>query len=219
MWYRKGFVLVACALLVSEVAVAQPVQTLIENPDLDVTGGRGPSTFDAPSYPYNQSSLGGLTAAASWHFAALGLWNETKVKTELVSSDVVRDGKVLHVRAQMVSALILIPTVIGVPPAPHPAYFCAWIKIVHGDGARVDIGGLSSHIARTAKWQQIRAIGANVSDNQPTITVPASLPGSGDALGEAEYYLESATMTLKPLRDCPRQVRVGQHVHIERQPL
>jgi len=200
---------VAAVTLMSCVsAYAQSTGNLLDNPDmaLEANGGR---TSQSVTYPaFSTPLVFGGSAAAYWAYVTVPFGNLT-IDTELVPSDFMQGGQMLHVRAQGVGFIQLRPNPSDTTVEyGHRATFCAWVKVVQGGSAGVQADDTGSGGAPTGDWQQLIDNTDATTPNGPAITVvPERPPGdkeTGVVLGDVDFYVATADYTTRRLTSCPR---------------
>ena len=203
---RKAMLAAALSLLAIQTVSAQTADNLIADPNFDIEAASGSPTLVDRSYPPPGSFANLPTAAADWFVSALVL-APYRVETELVPSDLVAGGRMLHVRANSVALMQVVAGLTSQPTMPHAISFCVWIKVVHGGAAAVAISGAVGGAAPTGAWQQLLVNVPNATSSFPGVNLLpfASFDNSTPRLGEVEFYLQAATLSLHPLTTCPQR--------------
>ncbi len=205
--FKRASMLAAAALFCGG-AYGQSTGNILINPDmvLDANGGRTSQSLVYPnvSVPVD---FGG-TAAAEWAFVTIPFANLT-IDTELVPSDFMPGGQMLHVWAHGVGFVQLRP----IPSDTalefgHRATFCAWVKVVRGGSVAVQAGDTASGGAPTGEWQDVADHSDHTTPNGPAITVIPQRPpgdtGTSLVLGDVDFYVATADYTPQMLSACPR---------------
>jgi|GEM_PF-6221390 len=127
----KGLVAAAALSAVAVSAAAQAGGNILLNPDVEIGIDGGATFTDTPVSPAIGIAFGG-TAAQSWGFVANPRPLQSySIRTELLPSDFMDGGSMLHVRAHNIAYIVVIPSLAYTPVVPHRAAFCAWVKVAH----------------------------------------------------------------------------------------
>ena len=204
---RKVILAAALSLLANQTVSAQTADNLITNPNMDAEGPDGPSTaFSGIPPRASIPFIFHIPAAAAWGLRVL-TYENFSIETELMASDLVPGGRMLHVRASNVGLISMSPYLTSTPALPTSFGFCVWIKVVHGGKVAAGLYGATTDGNHSGAWQPIIVNQPNAISQDagfgvfPFATLDRTLP----RLGEVEFYLQAATLAAHPLTACPQQ--------------
>ena len=203
---RGAILAAALSFSASQTVSAQTAGNLIANPNLDVEGPNGSPTVVASRVPPPTAFVLHYSAAANWTLLAM-TFSDYRIETELVDSDLVPGGKMLHVHATNVALVEMMPGLTATPPLPSSLGFCTWIKVVHGGAVGVSVDGNGVGSMRSHIWEPLIAYApiAMSSNTQVNVLPFASFDTPVPRLGEVEFYIQAATLALHPLATCPQK--------------